>query len=43
MEIGKPKRVVRVEPLRDPVPSRRRPEQEPPQRVEKEPRTVPAR
>jgi hypothetical protein len=43
MEIGKPKRVYRVEPLRDPVPSRRRPGREPPRRVEKEPRTVPAR
>jgi hypothetical protein len=43
MEIGKPKRVVRVEPLRDPVPSRERPGHEPPQRVKEEPRPVPAR
>jgi hypothetical protein len=29
MEIGKPKRIYRVEPLRDPVPSRRRPHEAP--------------
>jgi hypothetical protein len=43
MEIGKPKRVYRVEPLWDPVPSRKQPSEEPPQRVKEEPRPVPAR
>jgi len=43
MEIGKPQRVHRVEPLRDPVPSKRRPEEAPPKRVEEEPHPVPAR
>jgi hypothetical protein len=37
MEIGKPKRIHRVEPLRDPVPSKR------PRPVRKAPHTAPAR
>ena len=42
VEIGKPKRVYRVEPLRDPVPSRRRPE-EAPRPGRKAPMTVPSK
>lgn len=37
MDVGKPKRIVKVEPLRDPVP-RERPSAPP----EREPRKVPA-
>jgi hypothetical protein len=43
MEIGKPKRVYRVEPLRDPVPRRRENEPAPPGRAPETPKTVPAR
>ena len=44
MEIGKPRRIHRVEPLKDPVPRRRREQEPAPSRSEpaKEP-TVPAR
>ncbi len=42
MEIGKPQRVYRVEPLRDPLPERREPAQVPPARPV-EPEKVPAR
>jgi hypothetical protein len=43
MEIGKPKRVYRVEPLRDPVPTRREVEPAEPRRAPANPKTVPAR
>jgi len=43
MEIGKPKRIYRVEPLREPVPSRRQPQEAPPQPVRKAPSVVPAK
>jgi hypothetical protein len=43
MEIGKPKRIFRVEPVREPVPPRRRPAEEPPRRVRKKPGAVPAK
>ena len=42
MEIGKPKRVYRVEPLREPVPSKRQP-REAPQRIRERPSSVPAK
>jgi hypothetical protein len=43
MEIGKPKRIYRVEPLREPVPSKRRPQDAPSRPVREEPSTVPAK
>ena len=43
MEIGKPRRVYRVEPLRYPVPPERRPKERPVRRIEKEPKVVPAK
>jgi hypothetical protein len=43
MEIGEPRRIYRVEPLRDPVPQRERPAQTPPVRREAEPEKVPAK
>ena len=42
MEIGKPKRIYRVEPLRDPVPSKQPPES-PEQPVKRDPSVVPAK
>ena len=42
MEIGKPKRIYRVEPLREPVPSKRRIE-EAPQPAPQTPEPVPAK
>ncbi|HZP72496.1 MAG TPA: hypothetical protein VFA97_03860 [Gaiellaceae bacterium] len=43
MEIGKPKRIYRVEPLREPVPARREAQPEPAPQAPAEPKTVPAR
>ena len=43
MEIGKPRRVYRVEPVRDPVPVREEPRKAPPAPKRKEPSTAPAR
>jgi hypothetical protein len=43
MEIGKPKRIFRVEPLRDPVPARRKAEPARTQPAPAEPKQVPAR
>jgi hypothetical protein len=43
MEIGKPKRIYRVEPLREPVPSKRRPDEAPARRVREAPSTAPAK
>lgn len=43
MEIGKPRRVHRVEPLREPVPSRREAPAERPQKTPAEPAKVPAK
>jgi hypothetical protein len=44
MEIGKPRRVYRVEPLREPVPSKERePEAPPVAPVREEPTTAPAK
>jgi hypothetical protein len=43
MEIGKPKRVHRVEPLTAPVPSKRRPAQAPRRRVRQAPAPVRAK
>jgi hypothetical protein len=42
MEIGKPKRTYRVEPLQEPVPSKRKTVERPPER-RVEPEKVPAR
>jgi hypothetical protein len=42
MEIGKPKRIHRVEPLREPVPAKRQPE-EPRRPVRRVPTTAPAK
>jgi hypothetical protein len=42
MEIGKPKRIYRVEPLREPVPSKR-PQKAPPSPIRKAPNTTPAK
>jgi hypothetical protein len=43
MEIGKPKRIIRVEPLQDPVPARREAEPARQAPAPVEPKTVPAR
>jgi hypothetical protein len=43
MEIGKPKRVFRVEPVREPVPPKQRPAEKPPARVREKPRPVRAK
>jgi hypothetical protein len=43
MQIGKPKRIYRVEPLREPVPSKRRPDEAPPRRIKEAPSTLPAK
>jgi hypothetical protein len=42
MEIGKPKRVYRVEPIRQPVPAKQ-PQVAPQRPAKEEPTTVPAR
>jgi hypothetical protein len=42
LEIGKPKRIYRVEPLREPVPAKRRP-QEAPEPARHAPSTAPAK
>lgn len=42
MNIGKPRRVHRVEPLREPVPAKREPEA-PTEPARKEPATAPAK
>jgi hypothetical protein len=42
VEIGKPKRIYRVEPVREPVPSKRRPDTAP-QPARKRPSTAPAK
>jgi len=43
MEIGKPKRIYRVEPLRDPVPPAREPAEPEPGSKPEEPAVVPER
>jgi hypothetical protein len=43
MEIGKPRRVHRVEPLKEPVPERREVPDEQPQRTPGKPEKVPAK
>lgn len=43
MEIGKPKHIYRVEPLQEPVPSKRRPQKAPPRPEREAPSTVPAK
>jgi hypothetical protein len=43
MEIGKPKRIYRVEPIREPVPSRREQSPAPSPAVPAGPKPVPAR
>lgn len=43
MEIGKPRRVHRVEPLKSPVPARREVPAEPPERTPAEPAKMPAK
>jgi hypothetical protein len=43
MEIGKPKRIYRVEPLREPVPPERQPREAPSRPMREEPSTVPAK
>ncbi|HEX7084384.1 MAG TPA: hypothetical protein VF186_09755 [Gaiellaceae bacterium] len=43
MEIGDPRRIYRVEPLRDPVPRREQPAPPPPVRRRVEPEKVPAK
>jgi hypothetical protein len=42
MDIGKPQRIIRVEPLQEP-PTRREPAEPPPQQKPTEPATAPAR
>jgi hypothetical protein len=43
MEVGSPRRIYRVEPVRDPVPPRREPVEEPKPAEPAEPKTVPAK
>jgi hypothetical protein len=43
MEIGKPQRIYRVEPLRDPVPPKREPREQPQRPRTPEPSIAPAR
>jgi hypothetical protein len=43
MEIGKPKRIYRVEPLQEPVPAKRRPAKSPQRPAKEAPSPAPAK